>query len=70
MHAPVSAPAQRGFGSTVLSFMAKRSVGGEVHLDYAPSGVMWILTCPSANALEAAERGELEGALGSPDVSG
>jgi PAS domain S-box-containing protein len=72
---PVSAPTQRGFGSTVLNFMAKRSVGGEVHLDYAPSGVMWTLTCPSADALEAAnsveaaERKELERTLGSLDMN-
>jgi PAS domain S-box-containing protein len=52
---PVSAPTHRGFGSTVVNAMAKRSVQGEVHLDYAPSGVVWTLTCPSANALEAAE---------------
>jgi PAS domain S-box-containing protein len=56
---PVTAPTHRGFGSTVVNAMAKRSVQGEVHLDYAPSGVVWTLTCPSANALEAAE-GEVE----------
>jgi len=56
---PVSAPTHRGFGSTVVNAMAKRSVQGEVDLDYAPSGVVWTLTCPSANALETAE-GELE----------
>lgn len=56
---PVSAPTHRGFGSTVVNAMAKRSVRGEVHLDYAPSGVVWTLTCPSANALEASE-GEQE----------
>jgi PAS domain S-box-containing protein len=56
---PVSAPTHRGFGSTVVNAMAKRSVQGEVHLDYARSGVVWTLTCPSANALEAAE-GEAE----------
>jgi len=66
---PVSAPTHRGFGSTVVNAMAKRSVDGEVHLDYAASGVIWTLTCPSANALEAAERGELERAPESPDVS-
>jgi PAS domain S-box-containing protein len=55
---PVSAPTQRGFGSTVVSSMVKRSVQGDVRLDYAPSGVIWTLTCPSANALEAAESGE------------
>jgi PAS domain S-box-containing protein len=50
---PVSAPRQRGFGSIVVEAMAERSVGGEVHLDYAASGVAWRLTCPAANALEA-----------------
>jgi PAS domain S-box-containing protein len=48
----VSTPRQHGFGSTVMEAMAARSVGGEVHLDYAPSGVVWRLTCPAANALE------------------
>jgi PAS domain S-box-containing protein len=60
---PVTVPTQRGFGSTVVSLMAKRSVQGEVNLDYAPSGVTWTLTCPSANALEAADRGHVENAL-------
>jgi PAS domain S-box-containing protein len=49
---PVSQPERRGFGSTVIESMAKRTVGGEVQLDYAPSGLMWGLTCPQANALE------------------
>ena len=49
---PVSPPERRGFGSTVIASMAKRTVAGEVDLDYAPSGVTWRLTCPAANALE------------------
>ena len=53
---PVSPPERRGFGSTVVDSMAKLSVGGEVQLDYAPSGVTWRLTCRAANALEAWER--------------
>jgi PAS domain S-box-containing protein len=52
---PVSAPTHRGFGSTVVNAMAKRSVQGEVRLDYPRSGVVWTLTCPAANALEVAE---------------
>jgi PAS domain S-box-containing protein len=60
---PVTLPTQRGFGSTVVSLMAKRSVQGEVNLDYAPSGVTWTLACPSANALESADRGQVENAL-------
>jgi PAS domain S-box-containing protein len=49
---PVSPPKRRGFGSTVVDLMAKRSVDGEVKLDYAPSGLVWRLTCPAVNALE------------------
>ncbi len=48
---PVSQPERRGFGRTVIESMAKRTVGGEVKLDYAPSGLMWGLTCPAANAV-------------------
>jgi PAS domain S-box-containing protein len=48
---PVSVPQQRGFGSTVIEAMAARSLGGNVELDYAPSGVTWRLTCPAASAL-------------------
>jgi two-component sensor histidine kinase len=52
----VSAPKQGGFGTTVVNAMAKRTLGGEVALDYAPSGLGWRLTCPVANALEPKER--------------
>jgi PAS domain S-box-containing protein len=48
----VSAPKRRGFGTTVMDVMAARTVGGKVRLDYAPSGLVWRLTCPVANALE------------------
>jgi PAS domain S-box-containing protein len=49
---PVVEPTQLGFGSTVIDMMAKQSLGGEVAISYAPSGLMWQLTCPAANALE------------------
>jgi PAS domain S-box-containing protein len=49
---PVCAPKQRGFGTIVMKTMTKRSLGGTVDLDYAPSGLTWRLTCPAANALE------------------
>jgi two-component sensor histidine kinase len=49
---PVSAPKRRGFGTTVMEAMVERSVEGVVDLDYAPSGVIWRLTCPAVNALE------------------
>jgi PAS domain S-box-containing protein len=53
---PVVAPTRRGFGSTVIDTMAKHSLGGEVAICYARSGLMWQLTCPAANALEPDER--------------
>jgi PAS domain S-box-containing protein len=49
---PVRPPERQGFGTTVTRSMAKRALGGEVQLDYAPTGVEWHLTCPAANALE------------------
>jgi PAS domain S-box-containing protein len=49
---PVSAPERRGFGTIVMEAMAARSVNGKVQLDYAPSGLIWRLTCPAAGALE------------------
>jgi two-component sensor histidine kinase/PAS domain-containing protein len=49
---PVSAPQRRGFGTIVMQEMAQRSVDGRVELDYAPSGVIWRLTCPAVNVLE------------------
>jgi PAS domain S-box-containing protein len=57
---PVSRPERLGFGSTVVDSMAKRTVGGEVELDYASSGLVWRLTCPALNALEqTGERGPM-----------
>jgi PAS domain S-box-containing protein len=53
---PVTAPAQRGFGTIVMETMAARSVDGEVKLDYRPSGVVWRLACPAANVLESERR--------------
>jgi PAS domain S-box-containing protein len=48
----VSRPERCGFGSTVIASMVKQTVNGEVLLDYVPSGVVWNLICPAANALE------------------
>jgi PAS domain S-box-containing protein len=50
---PVSIPKRRGFGTTVIEAMAKHSLDGAVDLDFEPSGVIWRLTCPAANALSA-----------------
>jgi PAS domain S-box-containing protein len=49
---PVRPPQRRGFGNTVIDSMVKRTVDGEVRLDYAPPGLEWHLMCPAANVLE------------------
>jgi len=67
---PVSPPERRGFGSTVVDSMAKLSVGGEVQLDYAPSGLMWRLKCPAANALEPWERESITGERRKSELTG
>jgi PAS domain S-box-containing protein len=53
---PVLAPKRRGFGTVVMEAMAARSVDGAVQLDYAPSGLIWRLSCPAARALESGWR--------------
>jgi PAS domain S-box-containing protein len=50
---PVSAPRQRGFGTTVMEAMVARSVDGAVDLHYPPSGLTWRLTCPVVKARES-----------------
>lgn len=49
---PVQTPEHKGFGTTVVGAMARQALGGNVELDYAPSGLGWRLTCPAANAVE------------------
>ncbi len=48
---PVSPPQRHGFGTTVMTSMAERTVGGKVQLDYAPAGLTWTLSCRAANVL-------------------
>jgi two-component sensor histidine kinase len=49
---PVSAPTQRGFGTTVMGTMTERSLDGTVDLDYPSAGLTWCLTCSAADVLE------------------
>jgi hypothetical protein len=44
-----------------METMAARSVDGKVDLSYPPSGLIWRLTCPAANALEPSERQQISG---------
>ena len=49
---PVSAPAKRGFGSTVICRVAKESLDAQVNLDFAAAGLSWRLRCPAREVIE------------------
>ncbi len=48
----VSLPKQQGFGSTIVTAVARMTVEGEASIDYAPSGAIWRLSAPEGNVLE------------------
>jgi two-component sensor histidine kinase len=49
----VMAPTHRGFGWRVLCQVTKMSLGADVTLEYAPTGVVWRLGCPADRVREA-----------------
>ena len=49
---PVTAPAQTGFGSTVICRLAEMNLDATVELDFALEGLIWRLQCPSDKVLE------------------
>ncbi len=49
---PVAKPTRLGFGSTVTDSMIKMSLGGNVHVDFAPTGLIWRIDCPAEGLLE------------------
>ena len=48
----VRAPSSTGFGSTVLCRVAKESLNAQVELNYAPTGLVWRLQCPTGEVTE------------------
>lgn len=48
----VMPPARRGFGWSVLCQLTKMSLGADVTLEYAPTGVVWCLACSADRVLE------------------
>ena len=48
----MKAPTVTGFGSTVISRMAKMSLDADVELTYPPEGLRWRLQCPAGKILE------------------
>jgi two-component sensor histidine kinase len=57
---PVSPPAKRGFGSTVISRIVMESLNAKVDLGFEPEGLTWQLECPAA---------EIAGSAGFPSPS-
>ncbi len=58
----VKAPTQRGFGWCVLCQLTKMSLGADVTLHHAPTGVVWRLVCPADRLLESEAVRQLEAA--------
>jgi PAS domain S-box-containing protein len=48
---PVAKPAHRGFGSTVIDRMLRMSMGADVDVDFAPTGLVWRIGCPAASLI-------------------
>lgn len=48
---PVSAPVNPGFGSRLITDMPRGKLRGQVHVDFAPTGFSWRLTCPAERVL-------------------
>jgi two-component sensor histidine kinase len=48
----VVAPTGRGFGWSVLCQLTKMSLGADVSLEYAPTGVIWRLGCPAGRVCQ------------------
>jgi PAS domain S-box-containing protein len=48
----VVAPTRRGFGWSVFCQLTKMSLGADVTLEYAPTGVVWRLGCPVERVCE------------------
>ena len=49
---PVAKPARHGFGSNMMDSMLRTSLGCDVEVDFAPTGLVWHIGCPAANLVE------------------
>ncbi len=49
---PVVKPTSQGFGSVVLSKMARAGLGADISHEYPCTGMRWSLDCPAPKALE------------------
>ncbi|WAP69344.1 sensor histidine kinase [Jiella pelagia] len=64
---PVTPPRHSGFGTLVTQKMTARGLGGSVAMDYATTGVVWILTAPLDAVVPHQEAAEGHDAGGQSD---
>jgi PAS domain S-box-containing protein len=50
---PVAVPDKKGFGHVVIESTVAQSVGGDVTLDFSPSGLSWTLSIPAQNLVHS-----------------
>ncbi len=50
---PVAEPTRRGFGSIVIDDMINMSLGCDADVDFAPTGLVWRISCPAAGLIES-----------------
>ncbi|MGB3627382.1 MAG: HWE histidine kinase domain-containing protein, partial [Henriciella sp.] len=48
---PAEEPQKRGFGSIVTTTLVQRSLGGDVDVEFAPTGLVWRLSCSAEDNL-------------------
>lgn len=58
---PVTAPAQKGFGTRLLAEMTELALQGKVHVDYAKSGFTWAVETDAGKIIETGRKIDQEG---------
>ena len=53
---PVLKPTRTGFGQIVTERMVAQSLNGDVTMDYAPAGLIWILKFPASHLVDRSDR--------------
>lgn len=67
---PVAKPARRGFGSTVISRMINMSLDCDAELDFAPTGFVWRIDCPTGTIERSADPApQPHGAVAAPELA-
>ncbi len=66
---PVAEPSRRGFGQNVLVVMVEAATRGKATIDYAPSGLTWVLDAPCAIVFDDEDKDRSHDRQGKRDAS-